>query len=107
MSIDRELLRGLIEIYENDFMCGYDGEDKEELRLEVLELIVNITKYLNDFRYCRRKSCSCSPESKIKLILERRNDFIKNELLTMYTLSETNPNKIYDLVERIAGEATE
>lgn len=97
-----ELLRGLIEIYENDFMCGYEGEDKEDLRIDVLELILALVKYINDFRYCNRNTCPCSPESTIKEIFDRRQQFLKRVLLLPYSLTDVNPIKIYELIERAA-----
>jgi hypothetical protein len=83
------ILKGLIEIYQNDFMYGYEGEDKEELRIIFLELIVEVTRYVNDYRYCNEKDCRCSPESGIKALLERYGKQINEKILGIgYGLSE-------------------
>ena len=34
------------------------------------ELVVEVTKAVNNIRYCTRKGCSCHPESKIKKLLQ-------------------------------------
>ena len=69
--------KGMIEIYQNDFKCGYKGEDKEKLRLLYLELIVEVTRLVENIRYCDNKKCSCSPEFHIKYLVENNQDEIK------------------------------
>lgn len=77
----KRILHGLIEIYENDFMCGYEGEDKKELRIIFLELIVAVTRYVNDYRYCSKKDCPCSPKSYIRWMLKNYDKEINEKLL--------------------------
>jgi hypothetical protein len=82
------ILKGMIETYQNDFMCGYKGEDKEELRLIFLELIVEVTRYVNNYRYCSNKDCSCSPEQSIALLVKRHEKEINKIFAGGFGLSE-------------------
>ncbi|HEY8444693.1 MAG TPA: hypothetical protein VIK94_01040 [Bacilli bacterium] len=74
----KDVLRGLIEIYQNDFESGYEGEDKNELRIVFLNLILEVTRYVNEFRYCPRVDCPCSPESAINHILKNHKEKLWN-----------------------------
>lgn len=65
----KRILQGMIEIYENEFMYGYEGADKEQIRVTFLELILQVTRYINGFTYCYDPGCLCSPKSEIKSIL--------------------------------------
>ena len=78
---NRTLLQGLIEIYENDFSSGYEGEGKTELDRIFLKLIMYVSRLTNDIRYCSKKDCPCSPERHIRRILLSKNDDIFNKLL--------------------------
>src|SRR5690606_34906078 len=69
----KRILQEIIEIYENEFMCGYKGTDKEQLRVTFLELILQVTRYINGFTYCSNPDCRCSPKSNIKSILMTDN----------------------------------
>jgi|SRR5690606_16391143 len=63
------VLQGMIEVYENEFMHGYEGADKAQLRVTFLELILQVTRYINGFTYCYDPDCRCSPRFEIKSIL--------------------------------------
>ncbi|WP_200415959.1 hypothetical protein [Virgibacillus salexigens] len=105
MENSQLMLRGLIEVYENDFMHGYEGERKEELRLVFLELIVAVTRYANNYRYCSNPECLCSPESHIRNMISRNRSDIYNELLGGYLgLSEVPVFKIRDFLKGFEGE---
>jgi hypothetical protein len=80
----KQVLKGLIENYQNDFLCGYEGDDKGELRIIFLELIVEVTRLANDYRYCSKKECPCSPEKSIETLVETHSDKIFNKLLGGY-----------------------
>lgn len=85
----KRILHGMTEIYENDFMCGYEGEDKKELRVIFLELILAVTRYVNDYRYCSKKDCPCCPESHIRSMAKHHEKEIFEKLLGgTYGLSE-------------------
>ena len=77
----KRILHGMTQIYENDFMGGYEGEDKEDLQLIFLELIFYVTRLVNDYRYCSKKDCPCCPESHIKSMLKRYDKEINGKLL--------------------------
>lgn len=70
------ILQGMIEIYQNDFSCGYDDEDKEEIRPIFTELIIETTRYVNNYRYCSKKDCPCSPERSIASLVKKNNEVI-------------------------------
>lgn len=78
---NKRILHGMIEIYENDFMCGYEGEDKKELQIIFLELILYATRYVNNYRYCSRENCPCCPEFNIKAMMKRYSTEINKKLL--------------------------
>lgn len=80
----KRILQGMIEVYENDFLGGYEGEDKEEIRVIFMELIIQVTRLVNGYRYCSKKECSCSPESSIKKLVNQHRDVIFNKLLGGY-----------------------
>lgn len=98
---DKTVLKGLIEIYQNDFMCGYEGEDKEKLRLTFLELIVEVTRYANDFRYCSKKDCLCSPEKGIKRFA--KDELIEKVLGGKYGLSDVPLSEIRKFLNEFKG----
>jgi len=98
---DKRILNGMIEIYENDFMCGYEGEDKKELQVIFLELILYVTRYVNDYRYCSKKDCPCCPESNIKAMMKRYNTEINEKLLGgVYGLSEVPLKVMRDFLNK-------
>lgn len=101
------ILKGLIEVYENDFIGGYEGERKEELRLLFLELIVAVTRYANDYRYCSNPKCLCSPESHIQNIISRNRSDIYNVLLGgSHGLTEVPMFRIRYFLKQLEGETT-
>lgn len=101
----KRALQGMIEIYQNDFSCGYEGEDKEELRLVFLELILQMTRYVNDFRYCSRKDCPCSPEFNIKLLVENHGDVIFNKFFySKFALTEVTVTGIIRFLKQFTAE---
>lgn len=71
---EKRMLQGVIEAYENDFIGGYEGEDRAELQLIALKFILAVTRLANDYRYCSRIECACSPESNIRSLVERHGD---------------------------------
>jgi hypothetical protein len=85
----KKILHGMTQIYENDFMCGYEGEDKAELRIIFLELILAVTRYVNDYRYCSSSDCRCCPEWDIRSLVKRhKKEIFENLLGGSYGLSE-------------------
>ncbi|HDR7617013.1 TPA: hypothetical protein QCX66_002851 [Bacillus mycoides] len=100
MGKDKLALKGIIEVYQNDFMCGYEGADKDELRVALLELVLEITRYQNDFRYCKKRDCPCCPEVHIRKIVNKYNAELRN-LFGTWILSEVNPKLIINYLESI------
>lgn len=102
---DKTILGGMIEVYQNDFMCGYQGEDKEKLRTVFLELIVYSTQYVNGYKYCGRPDCPCSPQSGIRGLLKAYYDEINEVLLGgNYGLSEVPMYLMRAFVNRFSNE---
>src|SRR5699024_6104104 len=97
------LLKTAIEVYENDFVCGYSGNDFEEKNKVFMHFIITLTKKVNDFRYCSNKNCICSPESKIKSLWEGHESFLR-DIYGAYALTEHNPLKVIDYIESIVRE---
>lgn len=62
-----KLLSQLIKYRENDMMMDLDSGQATRKEHECLtNLIIAITKYNLDIRYCSKKECRCSPEYDIK-----------------------------------------
>lgn len=102
---DKTILGGMIEVYQNDFMCGYQGEDKEKLRTVFLELIVYSTQYVNGYKYCGRPDCPCSPQSGIRGLLKAYYSEINEVLLGgNYGLSEVPMHLMRAFVNRFSNE---
>jgi hypothetical protein len=74
-----QYLKSMIEIYDNDFLL-YEDDDKESVRLIFLELILQVTRYVNDFRYCKNPKCPCSPEETIRGLLKRHEDDVMTKM---------------------------
>lgn len=89
-----KLLKGVIETYQNDFDCGYEGEDKEEIRPVILNLIVELSRYVNDINYCSKKECPCSPESGIKYIMDTHGDKLDEIFFLKHGLCAVNMQKV-------------
>lgn len=96
--MDRKILEALIQIYQNDFMCGYQGEDKDKLRIVFLELIVHTTRYVNDFRYCSKEDCSCSPKHDITKMIDAHHGDIFLKMIGDYALSDYPSKKVKDFL---------
>ncbi|WP_369903084.1 hypothetical protein [Bacillus manliponensis] len=100
MDKDKQALKGIIEVYQNDFMYGYEGAYKDELRIVLLELVLEITRRQNDFRYCSKRDCPCCPEFKIRKIVNKYNTELR-QIFGTYILSEVNPKTIINYLESI------
>ncbi|WP_273125791.1 hypothetical protein [Bacillus weihaiensis] len=91
-------LRGIIETYQNDFLHGYKGEDREKERLAFLELIVAVTRYVQDYRYCSNKKCSCGPEADIKRLATE--EFLNKFFSSPYNLTEVSTKGMRDFLSQ-------
>jgi len=81
-----EVLSQLIGCYENDMHADLIPnslnheqmmkieQDKEDM----LQMIIKLTAWIHNIRYCSNKECICSPESNIRIILERNGEIFKN-----------------------------
>src|SRR5690625_4132003 len=101
MTVDnrrREALKGLIEIYDNDFMCGYEGDDFEELRTKFLELIRAMSRYVLDYRYCTRDECPCSPKSDIRNVMKSGGRDIVDKFVGFGALTDIAPGLILTVI---------
>ncbi|MCM3366024.1 hypothetical protein HKK70_08710 [Bacillus safensis] len=96
--MDRKILEALIQIYQNDFMCGYQGDDKDKLRVVFLELIVHTTRYINDFRYCNKEGCPCSPEHDLTKMIDAHQEDIFLKMIGDYALSDYPSKKVKDFL---------
>jgi len=98
------LLKTAIEIYENDFVCGYSDNDFDEKNKVFMHFIIALTKKVNNFRYCSDKNCICSPERKLKRLWEGHEGFFRN-MFGQYALTEHDPLKVIDYIESIVRES--
>ncbi|PCK18159.1 hypothetical protein CEY02_19300 [Bacillus pumilus] len=96
--MDRKILEALIQIYQNDFMSGYQGDDKDKLRIVFLELIVHTTRYINDFRYCSKENCPCSPEHDLKKWIDTYHEDIFLKMIGDYALSDFPSKKVKEFL---------
>lgn len=79
-------LSQLIRCYENDMQIesianSLNHEQIEKVKQDkedMLQMIIKLTSWIHDIRYCSNKNCRCSPESGIKYILERNGKLFKN-----------------------------
>lgn len=94
------MLKGIIESYQNDFQGGYENDDKEELNPIILELIMEVSRYVNEIRYCSKKDCGCSPERNIKRILEQHKR-LEQVLFLPYGLSSVNMPLVYKTLQAL------
>ncbi|MFJ8531521.1 hypothetical protein [Bacillus sp. NPDC094106] len=91
-------LQGIIEVYQNDFLAGYNEADKEELRIALLELILEITRIQNDYRYCSKRNCPCCPEVHIANMVKKYNKQLK-KIFNKYNLSDVSHILILEYLE--------
>jgi len=77
---DRGILYRLIEFYQNDFKCLCEDEDYSILQIVFAELIIEIIRYANDFRYCTNRKCPCSPESQIRRLHKQHREKLHAQL---------------------------
>jgi len=97
-------LQTAIEVYENDFIHGYTGNEDYEVKRHVFaSLIVALTREVHDFRYCSKKECSCSPESEIKTLWEENKEFF-SKMFGPYSLSTHSPLLVVDYIESMINE---
>lgn len=97
------MLKGVIEVYQNDFESGYDNLDKPEKKLVLLELILQLSRYVNNIRYCRKEKCGCSPESGIAIILKSNLNWLDNEFFKPYSLTDVNMRLVFNELKKIGG----
>lgn len=95
------MLKGVIQTYQNDFDCAYEGDDKEELRLIILELIVELSRYVNNIRYCSKVECPCSPESEIERIISNHGEKLEKVFFLKHGLTEVNMSKVYNELKNL------
>lgn len=62
----KDALEGLIKFRENDLVMDMQEGRVTDREVEhFTELVIAVTRLVNDIRYCRNKMCGCSPESSI------------------------------------------
>lgn len=104
MDKSKLALEGIIQVYQNGFFAEYKEDDKKEMRIVLLELILEITRVQNDFRYCSKKNCSCCPEVHIaKMVKQYNNQFKK--IFNKFSLSDVSHTIILDYLESFTSES--
>lgn len=94
-----QLMQQLIFYKQNDLLADIDsGYVDEKAENHFTELILGVTRYLHDFRYCSKADCPCSPETQIK----RGYEPIKEMLQTSSRALSPVPYKVIeDILEEI------
>lgn len=73
-----ECLGQLIMFKDNDLLMDLESEHATETtKNHITELIVGMTRYLHDIRYCSKTDCLCSPEHQIKYHYEPIKEYLK------------------------------
>lgn len=79
------LISQLVKHRSNDLLIGLeDGQVTDEMEQHFTELILELTRYLHDIRYCSNPGCKCSPESGIKLHYESIKDYLQRTRYALY-----------------------
>lgn len=79
------LLSQLIKFRENDLLMDIKYKHAtEETEYHITELIIGITRYLNDIRYCSDPACPCSPERQIKQHYEPIKEYLQRTKYALY-----------------------
>lgn len=78
------LLNQLIKYRSNDLLMDIEEEDvPKDVERHITNLIIGVTRYLHDIRYCSDSQCSCAPEHEIKYHYESIKDYLQR---TKYAL---------------------
>lgn len=79
------LISQLIQHRNNDLLIGIkNGEVNNETEQHYTNLILELTRYLHDIRYCSNPDCKCSPESGIKHHYEPIKDYLQRTKYALY-----------------------
>src|SRR5690625_2055840 len=84
MVVDKQevfsLLSQMIQHRDNDLASGRGNcEVSEGTAKHFTELIIAVTRYLHDIRYCSKSDCPCSPESATKRHYEPIKEYLKEK----------------------------
>lgn len=91
----KKTLKGLTDIYDNDFLCGYEGDDAAELQLTFLKLIKEVAQLALDVRTCSRRHCVCSPENGIKRVMRSGGADLVERFVVRGSLTEIGSGTIH------------
>ena len=96
---NEQILENLIKCYQNDIQLGLVDEVSNEEYKRVTqgfsELIIEFTRFIHDIRYCSNKECRCSPEHKIKQLVEEWEPHVNN----IYYLSPMDKKWILEVIQ--------
>lgn len=94
----KNLLSQLIKFRENDLLMDIDSNHaNDETEHHLTELIIGLTRYSNNIRYCSKLDCPCSPEHKIKQHYEPIKEYLQN---TTYALHPIPWQKIEEIIKK-------
>lgn len=97
------LLEQLIKFRQNDMILDMDsGYRSEEGYENLTSLIISVTRYVNDIRYCSKADCSCSPESDIKFYYEKTKHFLQGTNTALHPI----PWKTIEVIIKEVKHAT-
>ncbi len=91
------LLSQLIKFRANDLVMDIESNHAtEKTEHHITELIIGLTRYMPDIRYCSREDCSCSPEYKIKQHYEPIKEYLQK---TKYALHPIPCREIEEILK--------
>lgn len=96
-----DLLNQLIKFRANDLQIDIEnGRATEKTKHHITELIIELTSYLHDIRYCSKSDCLCSPEYKIKYHYESVRSYLQE---TTYALHSIPWQKVEEILKGSKG----
>lgn len=100
MEEETYLLKQLIFFRQNDMMLDIElGQSTEEDKNNLTNLIIGVTRYVNNIRYCTSSSCGCSPESSIERNYELTKHIVQNTITALSPIPWKTIEKIIRVKE--------
>lgn len=91
------LLDQLIRFRSNDLLMDIEANyATEETDEHLTNLIIGVTRYLHDIRYCSKPGCSCSPEHEIKRNYEQIKDYLQRTKYALHPIPHWTIEKILE-----------
>lgn len=91
------ILEQLIKHKENDLHDSLSrGLANGNTSYHLVELIISMSRYVNDIRYCSKVECSCSPEHDIRFHYNRIKEYIQSTKGALFPIPYRGIEKIIE-----------